>query len=330
MLISILVPIYGVEQYIERCVRSLFNQTWICEVEFIFVNDCTKDGSVHILKKLIYEFPELRNRITIIEHKENRGLAEARQTALNHATGEYILTVDADDWIELNTCEIFRKFIAGSKPDILTFDYFVEYQHKHRIEKQNTDNNGIECLNLLLKNKIHGGTCLKLIRRDLFIKNNINYVPGLNMFEDISVVFRLFYHAKTIEKIDLPLYHYYQGNPNSYTTSISNNSQNNMLQLLDLMDDFFLEKRISEETIRALDIFKRKVYIQLMAYSNSISEFATHRKRLLNNVVSQDLSKVERLYLAVGTFNNIGISYRGIRFLSRLRKVKNLINNFMR
>ena len=87
--VSILVPIYGVEKYIERCVRSLFEQSFT-DIEYIFVNDCTKDSSMVILNKLIKEYEEKKGSIKIINHEKNGGLAASRITALKNATGEFI------------------------------------------------------------------------------------------------------------------------------------------------------------------------------------------------------------------------------------------------
>ena len=99
ILLSVLVPIYGVEKYIERCATSLFEQTLQDHIEFIFVNDCTKDNSVVKLLNLLKKYPHRISQVKLLEHSRNRGLAASRQTALNHATGDYVLTVDSDDWL---------------------------------------------------------------------------------------------------------------------------------------------------------------------------------------------------------------------------------------
>ena len=89
-LVSILVPVYGVEKYIERCARSLFEQTYE-NLEYIFVDDCTPDKSIEILKRVIEDYPNRKNQVRIIHHEHNRGLAAARNTALDAATSEFYL-----------------------------------------------------------------------------------------------------------------------------------------------------------------------------------------------------------------------------------------------
>ena len=102
--VSVIIPIYGVEQYIERCATSLFEQT-LDNVEFIFVNDCTKDKSIENLKKVIEKYPKRKNYIQIINHNENFGLPTARRTGLGYVHGEYVAHCDSDDWLEPNAYE---------------------------------------------------------------------------------------------------------------------------------------------------------------------------------------------------------------------------------
>ena len=98
--VSLIVPIYGVEKYIEKFARTALGQTYT-DVQFIFVNDGTKDRSMEILETLIEkEYAHLKDRVIIV-NKENQGLPQARKTGLEYAEGEYILFADSDDWLEL-------------------------------------------------------------------------------------------------------------------------------------------------------------------------------------------------------------------------------------
>ena len=98
--ISVIIPIYGVEKYIDRCAESLFKQTMTDNVEFIFVNDATKDNSIGVLLDVISKYPQLKSQIRIINHNKNKGLPSARNTGLAVARGEYIVHIDGDDYIE--------------------------------------------------------------------------------------------------------------------------------------------------------------------------------------------------------------------------------------
>lgn len=101
--VSVIVPIYNVSRFIKRCVESLFNQT-LDDVEFIFVNDCTPDDSIDILKKVIADYPD-RNTM-IINHEVNKGLPAARNTGLKAASGDYIFHCDSDDLLSLRCSTI--------------------------------------------------------------------------------------------------------------------------------------------------------------------------------------------------------------------------------
>ena len=119
MKVSVCVPIYGVEKYIEQCVRSLMEQTMTDGIEFIFVNDCTKDKSMSILNQVLEEYPHRIDQVKIIEHEVNKGLPSARNTALNEAKGEYIVHCDSDDWVEPTMYESMYNKAKISNADII-------------------------------------------------------------------------------------------------------------------------------------------------------------------------------------------------------------------
>lgn len=97
--VSIIIPIYGVELFIERCAISLFEQT-LDDIEYIFVDDCTMDKSVQILQGIIAKYPQRKDNVFIIRHERNKGLASARKTGLKFVHGEYVAHCDSDDWLK--------------------------------------------------------------------------------------------------------------------------------------------------------------------------------------------------------------------------------------
>lgn len=97
-LVSIIIPVYGVEDYIARCARSVFRQTYQ-NLEIIFVDDCTPDNSIGVLRQVMEEYPERKMQVKILKHEHNRGLSAARNTGIEAATGEYIYFLDSDDAI---------------------------------------------------------------------------------------------------------------------------------------------------------------------------------------------------------------------------------------
>ena len=114
--VSICIPIYEVERFIERCARSLFTQSYQ-NIEYIFVNDCTPDHSIDVLQEVLKEYPNRAKFVNIVSHNINRGLAAARQTAIRHATGDYMFHLDSDDYLEHDA---IRLYAGGMKNELNT------------------------------------------------------------------------------------------------------------------------------------------------------------------------------------------------------------------
>lgn len=97
--VSVIIPVYKVEKFVERCVRSLMEQT-MDGIEYIFVDDASPDDSILILHKVLVDYPERSERVKILVHSENKGLPAARNTGLAVAKGEYVFHCDSDDFVE--------------------------------------------------------------------------------------------------------------------------------------------------------------------------------------------------------------------------------------
>ena len=127
--VSILVPIYNVSLYIERCARSLFDQTFE-NIEYIFVDDASTDDSLDILKKVLKQYPKRQKQVRIIRHPQNKGLASTRNTAIDASNGDYIAVVDSDDYVEKNMIEELYNFAVTKNADIVVFDSVFEYANE--------------------------------------------------------------------------------------------------------------------------------------------------------------------------------------------------------
>ena len=134
----IIIPIYNVEKYIERCARSLFEQTEE-DLEFIFVNDGTPDNSMQILNDVIRDYPSRKDQIKIFENEKNLGLPLTRQRGLKEATGEYIIHCYSDDWVDTNMYQILYE--EATDLDIVWRDFYRTdgVTNKHDIQNTNTD-----------------------------------------------------------------------------------------------------------------------------------------------------------------------------------------------
>ena len=100
--VSVIVPVYNAGRYIERCLRSLFEQT-LDSIEYIFVDDCSPDDSMDILKRVLDEYPERKDDVKILTHQVNTGQSGARRDGMRIASGEYMIHCDADDWVDTDS-----------------------------------------------------------------------------------------------------------------------------------------------------------------------------------------------------------------------------------
>lgn len=235
--VSILCPIYGVEKYIETCVRSLFEQTYQ-NIEYIFVNDCTTDRSLEILDQLILEYPERKNHIKIIHHLKNRGLSAARNSAVSNMTGDYLLHVDSDDYLAINAIEKLVTKIESTKANVVIFSSYSVFENK-TIRNHVYVEDKKEYIKKLLTNSIPASMWNKFYDASFYKKIGILSIEGINQGEDYAVVPRILHHASNILWYDEPLYYYNLTNINSYSKNISINSIMSQKKADDILFDFF-------------------------------------------------------------------------------------------
>ena len=122
--VTVIIPVYGVEAYIERCARSLFEQT-LDDLEYIFVNDCTKDKSIEILKRVLEDYPKRKCGVKIINNSRNLGLPRTRLVGLNAATGNYVAHCDSDDWVDTSLYESMYSRAITDDADFVVCDFVV-------------------------------------------------------------------------------------------------------------------------------------------------------------------------------------------------------------
>ena len=214
--ISLIVPIYGVEKYIAKFAESALDQTYQ-NLQFIFVNDGTKDRSMEILRELISSrYTHLQSRIVIID-KENGGLPSARKAGLDVAEGEYVLFADSDDWMETDAVEKVMAKADETHADIIYFDLIKEYGNRtsYKREREYTGATKDDFIVNMFNYKSFGYTVTKCFKRKLYTENVI-YFPKLGMHEDIYLMSQIIFYAKSLAHIPEALYHYRKDNPDSF------------------------------------------------------------------------------------------------------------------
>ena len=209
--VSVIIPVYNVEKYIERCARSLLEQS-LKDIEYIFVDDCSPDNSITMLENLLKEYPERQPLVKILFHEPNRGLAYTRQEGVDAAKGEYIIHCDSDDWVEPEMYETMYNIAIKQNADIVCCNYFEEYNHWHKRVEYSYLYETPEILLASIPTTLNSAVWNKLIRRTLYIANNIRWFEGINMQEDLGITLRL--RVLSLKTIVVPyaFYHYNRQN----------------------------------------------------------------------------------------------------------------------
>lgn len=213
--VSVIVPVYGVEKYIERCAKSLFEQT-LDDMEFLFIDDCTPDRSIEILKQVLEMYPQRKSQVVIHRMENNMGQAAVRRWGIQHATGDFIIHCDSDDWVD--GC-LYRTMIEAARnesSDIVICDIKRTDGNGYlEIEKGCHTTDVREFYINVLFHKDNWSLCNKLIKSSLY--NDIIF-PTNNMGEDMAIFLQLIQKVKKISYTPQASYYYFI-NPLSITNN---------------------------------------------------------------------------------------------------------------
>lgn len=217
VLISIIVPVYGVEKYIAEFSRSVFGQSYP-HIQYIFVNDGTKDRSIEIVKEVLEkEYPHRQEQVVFVD-KENGGLPAARKTGLEYVKGDYVYNVDPDDWLSDGSIAKIAEAITATGCDIIYFNYVKEYQNRssRKCEREYGISEKDRYVRNMYNHKSYGTLCNKCIRYSLYSDNDLFY-PDYGYAEDCCMSVQLVGLAKSIAYINEDVYHYRKGDPHAMT-----------------------------------------------------------------------------------------------------------------
>lgn len=246
--VTICVPICNVELFIGRCVESLMQQTYD-NLEFIFVNDCTPDKSMEVLLEILNHYPQRKNQVRIINLPQNKGIAFARNLAIDTATSEYIAYVDSDDWIEKDAIEVLVTKQQKNNADLVFGNCSVHYPNGEIKEGRENLFSKTDPLEYILKNTHNYHIWGHLIKKELYTKNNVKCKIGVNVGEDMQTLPRLCYFAKNYVTIDRVIYHYNKCNPHSCGQGKKDFSWfKHLVESYDIFYDFFNKLGITKYT----------------------------------------------------------------------------------
>lgn len=223
--VSVIIPVYGVEKYIERCARSLFEQT-LDDIEYIFVDDCSPDKSIEILERIIEEyrprFAGERKVVRIERMLTNSGLAAVRKHGIQFCTGDYVIHCDSDDWVDTDMYRLMYEEAKHNDADIVMCGYKVTDGMRIFNECYHQQTNKTKLLSSILTMHESWSVWNKMCKRSLY-DNDIVY-PTLAMGEDMVLTTQLVLSAQRIAVVNKALYNYFY-NPNSITNVQSESSR---------------------------------------------------------------------------------------------------------
>lgn len=239
-------PVYKVEQYLEKTLNSIFTQTYQ-NIDYVFVNDCSPDKSLQVLKDTIGKHGIEEGRYTIINHEQNEGIAVSRADCVANAKGDYVLFVDSDDWIDPNMVQTLLDATDNGEIDLVGSDIASDYldgkvTYHHEKYAETCRENLIKCLNY----DINTVLWKLLIRRSLF--DNFTITPHLDIVEDYIISVKLYYYAKSFRAVPRAMYHYVQYNQARVSLQLRR-SINNHIKGVQEVEAFCREKGIYDDVV---------------------------------------------------------------------------------
>lgn len=264
MLVSVIVPVYGVERFVGKCIESLLNQTYK-DCEIIVVDDKTPDSSIKIVESLLDCYPERAKSVRILCHEVNKGLPTARNTGLQAARGEYVLHFDGDDFAEPRMLECMVDCALATGADMVYSDWYLTYDNIRRYMKQPKCNTPQSALEAILAGRMKYNVWNKLVRRSLYVKNNINFPDGHSMGEDMTMI-KIVAAAHSVAYLPEAFYCYVKTNAAAMTENISEKAIRDVDHNVADIELFLKQSLLCDE--RLLSIFKLSVKYPLLFTSD--------------------------------------------------------------
>lgn len=243
--VSVVVPVYNVAQWVERCVESLMAQT-LPDMEFVFVDDCTPDDSMDIVRRTVERYPQRQQQVRYLKNPQNRGLLFSRIHGQLEAQGEYIASVDSDDCVEPETYATLYAQAQKEQADCVVMGYSRDYaDHSETVHRIYAETDGRELMRHLYRYPMEMVTWGAMVRNDQRLRDILNqyYLKpewhGTTMWEDVAVMMPYYYGSRRIAYCDRPLYHYNRANVSSALNNISEAKARQALHVMRHLRGYF-------------------------------------------------------------------------------------------
>lgn len=262
--VSVVIPVYNASAYIDRCCRSLFAQT-LLQMEYIFVNDGSKDDSIQIIRKTIEDFPNRKAQIKIIDRKKNKGVSYTRQEGIDNATGEYVIHCDSDDWMDVDMYERLYAVACDQQADVVCCGFKIDSE-SGVIGKSKYDR--LDFFNSITFDigPLCGSVWNKLIRRSIITQNNIRFPEYIGWGEDFCVAIPCLLLSKKTICIEHYPYHYWM-NESSITHTLSCKKVEDLVGVAGYVEDFLIAHNLMQEYEFQLNYLKFQVKAPYLVFS---------------------------------------------------------------
>lgn len=262
MKVSVIVPVYNVEAYITRCARSLFEQTLLTDIEFVFVDDASPDDSIGKLNELIAQYPSRRNQVKIVPQSVNQGLPAARNRGLQMATGEYVYHCDSDDYLVPFALEKLLETALLKDADYVWSDWYLVLPKNTRYMRQPSFSTKDEALRCMLAGGMKYNVWNKLVKRSLYVDNAIEFPEGYGMGEDMTMI-RLLACADCVAYVPHALYYYVKRGGDAFTNCWNETHLASLKHNTKLTIDY-LQKKAPDSLDREIAWFKLGVKLPFL------------------------------------------------------------------
>ena len=284
--VSIIIPVYNVENYLEECLDSLINQTY-SNCEIILIDDGSKDKSPIICDNYQEKYYNI-----VVFHIANNGVSNARNLGIEKSTGDYLTFVDSDDFIEPTTIESVVKALEENDVDLVSYGYNYAYKDK----KIPSSFNGSKILTqqetkegLFKNDSIRGFSCNKLYKKELIDKKNIRFEKEIKICEDLLFNFEYCQDIRNSYKLDLPFYNY-----RMRKSSASNKDNERDLTVFKALNKMH---SLDENLYNYIGNFYSYIYFKyykMLKKTNSLDK--VHKLSVLSTLKNKQVSKKTKIY----------------------------------
>ena len=314
-LISIIVPVFNTEKYLDKCIQSILGQTY-SNIELLLIDDGSTDSSGAICDKYVTQDSRVR-----VFHKPNEGVPIARNWGLDNAKGEWITFVDSDDWIDTDMYEKMYNAVMQNKADMVSCDLLMEHKDYSRIFSYNNKYDDHQLMYDCLVPISVGYFAMwnKLVSREVYDRGGIRASIGPNMWEDVELMTKIRYFSKSSCVINKPFYHYNRMNESSITSTLKVLSRvEGQVERVKEIERFFIKQ--GEDN-------KFKHFISLLKFEAKSALFGYDKRVWMKtfNEAKWSLHKLLHVYRKLLIFKFYLISFWGhliIPILKLLSKLK--------